>query len=226
MPSSFHFHISKMVDWIVKIQPQSILDVGVGFGKWGFLSREYTDIAAERYDPSLWQVRIDGVEAHPEYITPAHSYVYSSILHGDVRDLLPTLPEYDLIILGDVIEHFSKDDGQKLLAQLRAKSRYVLLSSPTVFFDQDVPENSFQKHRSFWTVDDFRGLQFDYEEYDHWLFVALVRGELADCGNIRLNPRASATVYSNRWLKARPKLAQIAKTIVARAQDRRDVRSV
>ena len=49
MPTSFHHHISKMVDWVVRLQPRSILDIGVGFGKWGFLCREYLDIFQGRY---------------------------------------------------------------------------------------------------------------------------------------------------------------------------------
>ncbi len=38
-----------MIDWLVELQPRSVLDIGVGFGKWGFLAREYLDVNAERY---------------------------------------------------------------------------------------------------------------------------------------------------------------------------------
>ena len=72
MPSSFHFHLGKMVDWVVKIQPKSVLDIGVGHGKWGFLAREYTDIFYNRYDRATWETRIEGVEAFPTYATPTY----------------------------------------------------------------------------------------------------------------------------------------------------------
>ena len=85
MPSSTHFHISKMVDWIVRLQPTSVLDIGVGFGKWGFLAREYTDINAHHYKREDWTVRIEGVEAFPEYATPTYPYIYDKIHYGDLR---------------------------------------------------------------------------------------------------------------------------------------------
>jgi len=201
-----------MVDWIVKTKPQSVLDIGVGYGKWGFLSREYTDINAHNYDPSTWQVRIDGVEAFPEYATPTYSYIYNNIYYGDVREVLPNLPDYDLVIIGDVIEHFPKEDGQRLLAELRKKARYILLSSPTVFFTQELFDNDYETHHSLWTVDDFKGFEFEYDEFDQWVFVALLRGDLSAPDAIHLNGWSAQKVYSQKWLKKRPKVANLAKS--------------
>src|SRR5262249_16496078 len=153
-----------------KIQPESVLDIGIGFGKWGFLVREYTDIFANRYDRSQWKVRIDGVEAFQAYTTPLYEYIYNSIYYGSIQDVLPELSDYDLVIIGDVIEHFTKEEGLTLLSELRKKSRFILLSSPTVYFDQEIMDNTFETHKSLWTTEDFKQFQFDYDEYDHWLF--------------------------------------------------------
>lgn len=216
MPSSSHFHISKMIDWIIKTHPTSILDIGVGYGKWGFLAREYTDINNHNYAPATWQVRIDGVEAFPRYATPTYDYVYSQIYYGDARELLPTLPDYDLVILGDVIEHFSKEDGRQLLAQLRKKARFILLSSPTQFFQQELFCNDYETHRSLWGVHDFADFAFDFDEYDQWVFVALLRGDLARGDDLSVNGWAAQVVYSRTWLKKRPKVAQLAKSLLQR----------
>ena len=216
MPSSTHFHVSKMIDWIVRLQPTSVLDIGVGFGKWGFLAREYTDINAHQYKREDWKVRIEGVEAFPEYATPVYPYIYDKIHHGDLRTVLPDLTTYDLVIIGDVIEHFDKEAGLELLQQLRKKSQYILLSSPTVFFTQELFENAFEQHKSLWTVDDFGGFQFDYDEFEQWVFVVLLRGDLPAERDISLNGKASRFVYGQPLLKRHPKVAHLAKSVLHR----------
>ena len=216
MPSSTHVHISKMVDWIVRLQPKSVLDIGVGFGKWGFLAREYTDINAHHYKREDWRVRIEGVEAFPEYSTPTYHYIYDKVHYGDLRIVLPELPEFDLVIVGDVIEHFDKEVGLELLQQLRRKSRHILLSSPTVFFTQELFDNEFERHRSLWTVDDFAGFRFDYDEFDQWVFVALLEGDLKGKNSVQLDGKTSRLVYKRPMLKRHPKIAHLAKSVLSR----------
>ncbi|MEO6393749.1 MAG: class I SAM-dependent methyltransferase [Pyrinomonadaceae bacterium] len=216
MPTSFHHHITKMMDWVVRLQPRTILDIGVGFGKWGFLCREYLDIFNGRYKREEWQTRIEGVEAFRAYATPTYDYAYDQIHYGDVREILPTLSGYDLIIIGDVIEHFEKPVGLELLAEMKRKSSFVLLSSPTEFYPQgDAFENEFERHLSFWNIEDFAGGRFDYEEYDN-AFVALIRGELPTAMEPRLDGAAAKAVYSRAFIKRRQRLARLMKNSVRR----------
>src|SRR6059036_3946823 len=110
MPSSRPNTIPTIIHLIQQLKPRSILDVGVGFGKWGHLFREYTDILEAERDPGRyqregWQVRIDGIEGHAAYLTPMHRFLYNAIHLGDAGALLKTLPVYDLIFLGDILEH-------------------------------------------------------------------------------------------------------------------------
>lgn len=215
MPSSSHHHISKMVDWIVRLQPRSVLDIGVGFGKWGFLAREYTDIAELRYGRDEWQVRIDGIEAHEGYRNPVYDHIYDTVFFGDALSLVDELPDYDLAILGDVIEHFEKEDGARLLGALPARTRYILISSPTVFYQQGVPGNPYEAHKSLWSMEDFARFDFDYDEYHQYLFVAVIRGSLISDDAIQLHGRAASKVYSSKWLRGHPKLAHMAKSILS-----------
>ena len=216
MPSSTHVHISKMVDWIVRLQPTSVLDIGVGFGKWGFLAREYTDINAQRYNREDWRVRIEGVEAFSRYSTPTYQYIYDKVHYGDLRTVLPELSNFDLVIIGDVIEHFDKGVGFDLLQQLRMKSQHILLSSPTAFFTQELFDNEFERHRSLWTVDDFADFRFDYDEFEQWVFVALLEGNLKAGNTVRLNGKTSRMVYKQPLLKKHPKIAHLAKSVLGR----------
>src|SRR5213083_3013764 len=116
MPSSRPDTIPLVINVLRQLKPKSILDIGVGFGKWGHLFREYTDILEAENDPARyekghWQVRIDGIEAHAPYLTPMHAYLYDKIYIGEATALIKTLSNYDLIFLGDIIEHFEKEAG-------------------------------------------------------------------------------------------------------------------
>src|SRR5687767_4514446 len=76
VPTS-HFHqINEIVELIKRTAPDSLLDVGVGFGKFGLLAREYLDVWNERLDKKDWKARIEGVEVFPQYLTPVHHHVY------------------------------------------------------------------------------------------------------------------------------------------------------
>ena len=61
-----------------------------------------------------------------------YDWVYDTITYGDIRELAATLPAYDVIVMGDVIEHLTKEDGFAVLRTLLAKSRNVVIATPSV----------------------------------------------------------------------------------------------
>src|SRR6266851_1391535 len=101
MPSSRPNTIPTIIHLIRQLRPRSILDVGVGFGKWGHLFREYTDInEAEndpsRYDRKNWKVRIDGIEGYAAYLTAMHRYLYNEVHVGDAcKAVIVSTPKQD-----------------------------------------------------------------------------------------------------------------------------------
>jgi hypothetical protein len=166
MPSSRPNTIPTIVHLIRQLRPQSILDVGVGFGKWGHLFREYTDILEAENDPARyhrknWKVRIDGIEGYAAYLTEMHRYLYNEIFIGNACAILRTLGSYDVIFMGDIIEHLDKETGRQLLRDARAKAnKAVIVSTPKHETHQpDLCGNELERHRSLWTTKDFR--QFD-----------------------------------------------------------------
>ncbi|HEU0009965.1 MAG TPA: hypothetical protein VFT34_09130 [Verrucomicrobiae bacterium] len=165
MPSSRPNTIPTVIHLLRQLQPRSILDVGVGFGKWGHLFREYTDINAAERDPPRyrrenWQVRIDGIEGHAAYLTELHRYLYNEIHVGDTCELLPKLPNYDLIFMGDIIEHFEKPKGLEFLRMAVAKAnKAVIVTTPKFETAQEnLCANELERHRSLWSARDFRKL--------------------------------------------------------------------
>jgi hypothetical protein len=162
MPSSRPNHIPAVLGVMLRLEPTSVLDIGTGFGKWGLLIREYTDIRLserepERYDRENWRVRIDGIEGFPRYLTPVHHHVYDNLYVGDMREVIDGLGRYDMILLGDVIEHVEKAQGEELMRKcLDHCSGAVVVSTPAVFREQgEACGNVLETHRSFWRSSDF-----------------------------------------------------------------------
>jgi len=161
MPTSVPYSIPIVAGIARQLRPRSILDVGIGFGKYGFVLREYTDIwemsSVAQYDRAKWKTQIDGVDATPQYITPMHRFLYDDIHVGDIRTIVDSLPQYELIIMGDLLEHFEKDEGFALIEKLLAHTRKCLL---LIFPNQcavnlDVLDNPLEAHRSSWSCRDF-----------------------------------------------------------------------
>ena len=153
MPSSDFEQIETIIRLIRVADPRAVLDIGVGFGKYGVLTREYLEVWTGTGEYGRWQRRIEGVEAFPKYLTPLHDYIYDRIHVGSALEIVPNLTgPFDLILLIDVIEHFSEDEGERLIAACERIGRNVLIATPRTFYEQDaVYENPYEEHRSHWT---------------------------------------------------------------------------
>ena len=165
MPSSRPEAIPAVVSLIRRMDPASILDVGAGFGKWGVLFREYTDIVKSELDPpryarSNWQVRIEGAKGYPDYTTPLHEFVYDRIHLGDAPEVIRGLGEYDVVFAGDIIEHFEKEKGAEFMTEARRHARKCLiLTTPAQQTNQGtIRGNELERHGSLWLKKDFASL--------------------------------------------------------------------
>lgn len=152
-------NISYSVELIRRLDPVSVLDVGCGFGRWGFLCREFLDVWNSRTYPESWKISIEGIEIFPQNITPIHDYVYDKIHLGDASQLLPVLGTFDLVIFGDVLEHFDKYNAERLLENAIAHAnKAVLIHVP---LGTDWPQgprdgNDYETHLSTWNLSDLR----------------------------------------------------------------------
>ncbi|RLB35932.1 MAG: glycosyltransferase family 1 protein [Deltaproteobacteria bacterium] len=164
MPVSSYEVIPEILNFIVNIRPSTILDVGVGFGKYGVLLRESLEIVDERYDKQEWRTIIEGVEAFRNYRNPLHEYCYDKVYYADIFSIIDNLKNYDLIMLIDVIEHFQKDKGFKLInALLKHCNKALLISTPLFPASQEaVFGNEYEIHRSRWKIVDFVDYDFNF----------------------------------------------------------------
>lgn len=151
MPTGHFGHISLVVQILMKVEPKSILDIGIGYGKYGMLAREYLDYAHFKKR----EIVIDGIEGFGEYIQEGQRFYYDHIFVGDARVLLPTLAQYDMILLLDTLEHFTRDDGLKILKACQSKAKYILVGTPhDIGMQGAVYGNEFERHRFQWRKED------------------------------------------------------------------------
>lgn len=212
MPYSSHLGLSLALEHAVRLRPRRVLDVGVGFGKWGYLLREALDFVDGRVARDDWQVRIDGIDARP-YDAPLPGWVYDEVRIGDVLEVAEELEGYDLVLLGDVIEHLEKAEALALLRTLLARNRNVLLLTPFFYFEQEVEGNPYQRHRSHWTLADFRPWVFDYDVAGGAVIVVLLAGR--DAVEPRpADTRASRIAYGIPFLRRRGAAARVVKSLV------------
>lgn len=157
-------NISYNIDLVRKLNPESILDIGIGFGRWGILFREFLEIwENSKYDGN-WERTIDGVEIFPGYIKEYHKYFYSNIYIENASEFLKkTDKKYDLINLGDIIEHFEKSKGEGLINLALEKGKYVLINIPIGkhWQQEGSKENPYEAHKSVWYNNDFTKYKYN-----------------------------------------------------------------
>ena len=159
MPSSRYNAIPFVLDLVTSWQPKSICDCGIGFGKWGVLFREYLDVWKVNKPFQERITRIDGVEAFAGYENAVWK-VYDNIYTDNIINLIPELSKqkYDLIFMGDVIEHFEREEAKKILSELNYT--HLIIITPLHVLKQDaVYNNQYEIHKSEWRHQDFSNLE-------------------------------------------------------------------
>ncbi|MDP9342123.1 MAG: class I SAM-dependent methyltransferase [Actinomycetota bacterium] len=150
MPGSRYEQIEVIVDLMVRLEPRSVLDVGIGNGLYGLLVRQYVEGAGPFAEGA---VRLDGIEIFEGYLTGVQRTVYNDIMVGDAMEILPGLPSgsYDLALALDVVEHLHDPRGDELLGHLRRVARNVIVTSPRGEFPQgELFGNVHETHVSKW----------------------------------------------------------------------------
>lgn len=110
---------------VKSLKPRYILDIGAGFGERGRALRQ-----------ALIPVhRLHAVEIWPTYVTQYElNRVYDSIVVKDVVDLdTKFFIQYDLVLVGKVLQYLDKDSAEKLWNKIKgAKAAIVYINHEDV----------------------------------------------------------------------------------------------
>jgi len=170
LPTSPYVHIQIVVDYLLETRPQSVLDIGLGNGKMGFVARDLLDVMlGERYRREQWQVRIDGIEIFADYVQQHQRDIYDHIYIGDAFEIVPQLDIYDMIILGDVLEHFEKPKAWQFLDRCMSRTNHHLILNIPLGAEWEQPEiyqNPHERHRSVWTWEELTPFVWKYKLFD------------------------------------------------------------
>lgn len=169
MPSSIPNHIASVVASARSVVPNTILDLGVGYGKWGLLFREYLESWDDKVYPTDWDIDLTGVEIHKPYVdefTWLHQ-IYTRVICMDALEFLKASDRnFDLIMAGDVLEHLPADKAESAIRRCCIMSnRLFILSIPigeAWMGNKVIGNNPHEAHKSWWTMPKLERIFRDY----------------------------------------------------------------
>jgi cyclopropane fatty-acyl-phospholipid synthase-like methyltransferase len=168
MPVSSFAIIPDIINEVIHKRPRRVLDLGIGNGMYGALIRNY-----------LPHVEVHGVEAWEGYEGPLWE-CYNDVYVGDISSVLLTdIGFFNVIIIADVIEHFTKDEGYDIIEAMKGRLKrggIILMSTPAVYIEQgSVGGNDFEIHKSLWRPEDlpeFDQLRTEFpDKYGHHMYL-------------------------------------------------------
>jgi len=132
---SYPENIPQILKIVNHVNPLSVLDIGCGFGKYGMLIREqHMSNAASAGDmkPES-KILIDAVEDtryfHENGII---SHIYDTVYDTDALSFVRgwSGEKYDLVLLIDVVEHWTKQYALEVFSGIGSVAKSVLVSTP------------------------------------------------------------------------------------------------
>ncbi len=165
MPISSWQAISDITAEIVRLNPKSVLDLGVGFGLYGAICRNYLDAMHGRCHQEDWETAIVGYEGFLGYENPLWECYdemrNADFSRGDFSEYGAERMGFDLVLMIDSLEHLAINCWKPFLDQIVERNSHVIVSVPNGLMEQGAAHgNELERHRAT-----FYGPEFDC--YDH-----------------------------------------------------------
>ena len=125
----------------------SVIDVGAGDGKWGRLLKGLVR-------------RIVAIEIWPKCVEKYKlNELYDEVMIRDARQF-EEWDKFDVVILGDVLEHVPRADALELIEKLKRSGSRVYLTTPITPCPQNgtVYKNPHETHLDQWTHEELEAL--------------------------------------------------------------------
>lgn len=154
-------NLTPVANLLVRADPKTVLDIGVGFATYGFIARAFLDVWRGRLFDKDWKILIDGIEYYEEFRNPIYDFCYDKIFWGDVVEVLPRLGKYECIIIMHVIEHFEKEQAIELLKLIRAHcTKLIIVGTPSKFFSTGYPNYPKEQHKCLFTAPELKNMGY------------------------------------------------------------------
>jgi hypothetical protein len=121
---------------IIELNPKTVLDVGAGQGVYLDLIRDGLGSGVVVNAVEVWQPYIDQFNLENRY---------DKLFAMDVKSM--TNFAYDLVILGDVLEHMSEESAVELWDRISKQAKHAIISIPIIHYHQDaINGNPYEIH--------------------------------------------------------------------------------
>jgi SAM-dependent methyltransferase len=130
---------------------QTVLDLGCGKG----------------FDSPLEGLPLSytlGVDIFEPYLEKCQQMkIHSDYIRADIREIEFKDSSFDAVLMLEVLEHFTKEEGRRLLDKSSSwAKKKVIITTPNGYIWLDMLDgNPFQKHISGWSMEELRGLGFN-----------------------------------------------------------------
>ena len=141
MPGSVKHGKKEIKEWIDKQNDiKVIIDIGAGSATYPkILGDKYIYKAVEIWEPYIEMFNLN------KY--------YQEIIIGDVDEI--ELPQGDLIIFGDILEHLEKQDAINVIEKAIKQFKHIIISIPIGKYPSKIHYgNKFEEHKSTWRFKD------------------------------------------------------------------------
>jgi hypothetical protein len=165
--NAFDYYIGTVIELL---KPNTICDIGPGAGK-------YARIAKEIAIKNDFITKLTAVEIDESYVTQfGLETIYDKVIIGDAINLInsPRL-RFDLVIIGDCIEHMRKSDAIDLLNFLIYRSGYICIVYPEALVQDDWEGHAAEAHISTWSLEDFKAWSPLHHAWDR-MHLFLIKG--------------------------------------------------
>ena len=135
MAYSYSYYKNIIKEYLIEnYKPEStILDIGPGCGTYYDLLKDYFTI-------------FDGVEVFTPNINKYNlKDKYRNIYNKDIKDF--TFDYYDIIIIGDVLEHLTIEEAQKVIHYCEKRCQQLLVAVPYLLPQEAIENNIYEIHK-------------------------------------------------------------------------------
>jgi SAM-dependent methyltransferase len=134
MPYSYNLYKEDVKEYFLSKLPYDIkiLDAGCGSGGYSYLLKSSFP-------------NIDGIEIHEPYVQMfGLEAIYNNLIIGNILDF--DIDGYDVIIMGDVLEHITFSEAKNLLEKIQGKGIKMMVAVPYMYEQGAEFNNIYETH--------------------------------------------------------------------------------